>query len=421
MALHSTLSSLPVSNFARQYFPSKTPMISHITTKNASTSITVNPCPHRCMASSTVTEISDSPVTTRRAANYQPALWKDDDILSLTSEYVGESYTRRADQLKAEVRIMFDKVVVDPLEKLELIDVLQKLGLSYHFEDEVKRTLEAIYNTIHQAGDICKKENLYAISLEFRLLRQHGYSVPQEIFNIFMNEKRKFKASLCDDPKGLLYLFEASFLSIEGETILDEARAFATKQLEEYVDQNLSTFVGHALELPLHWRMLRSEARWFIDTYRREVGMNPVLLELAELDFNMVQAVHQQDVKRESRWWKSTGLGEKLGFARDRLMVNFLWTVGQSFQPHFGYGRRMITRVNCLITTIDDIYDVYGTLDELELFTDIIVRWDVNAIDQLPYYMQISFLTLNNFVNEMAFDILKEQELNVIQYLRKVV
>nr|QWQ79595.1 TPS37 [Juglans sigillata] len=416
MALHSTLSSLPVSNFARQYFPSKTPMISHITTKNASTSITVNPCPLRCMAS--------SPVTTRRDADYQPALWKDDYILSLTSEYVGESYTRRADQLKAEVRIMFDKVVVDPLEKLELIDVLQKLGLSYHFEDEVKRTLEAIYNTIHQAGDICKKENLYAISLEFRLLRQHGYSVPQEIFNIFMNENGKFKASLCDDPKGLLYLFEASFLSIEGETILDEARAFATKQLKEYVEQNksqnLSTFVGHALELPLHWRMLRSEARWFIDTYRREVGMNPVMLELAELDFNMVQAVHQQEVKRESRWWKSTGLGEKLGFARDRLMVNFLWAAGQSFQPHYGYGRRMITRVFSLITTIDDIYDLYGSLDELELFTDVIERWDLKAIDRLPYYMQICFLALNNFVNEMAFDILKEQEFNVIQYLRKV-
>ncbi|KAG6701058.1 hypothetical protein I3842_08G145300 [Carya illinoinensis] len=417
MALH-TLSSLPVSNFAR-HFPSKTHTISHITTKNASTSVTVNPRPLRCMAS-TVNEISDGPVTTRRAANYQPALWKDDYILSLTSEYVGESYTRRADQLKAEVRRMFHKVV-GPLEKLELIDVLQKLGLSYHFEDEVKITLEAMYDTIHR-GDIWK-ENLYATALEFRLLRQHGYSVPQEIFSIFMNEKGKFKARHCDDTKGLLYLFEASFLSIDGETILDEAREFATKQLQEYLEQNenqnLSTFVSHALELPLHWRMLRLEARWFIDTYRREVGMNSVLLELAELDFNMVQAIHQQDLKQESRWWKSTGLGEKMGFARDRLMVNFLWTVGKSFQPHFGYGRRMITKLNCLITTIDDIYDVYGSLDELELFTDIIERWDVNGIDQLPYYMQICFLTLNNLVNEMAFDILKEQEFNVIQYLRK--
>ncbi|KAG7968174.1 hypothetical protein I3843_08G139800 [Carya illinoinensis] len=352
-----------------------------------------------------VNEIPDSPVTTRRSANYQPALWKDDYIQSLTSEYAGESYTRRADQLKAEVRRMFHKVL-DLLEKLELIDLLQKLGLSYQFEDEVTRTLEVIYNTINR-GDICK-ENLYATALEFRLLRQHGY--------------QPFVAILI---KGLLSLFEASFLSIDGETILDEAREFATKQLKEYFEQNknqnLSSYVSHALELPLHWRMLRLEARWFIDTYRREVGMNSVLLELAELDFNMVQAVHQQDVRQESRWWKSTGLGEKLCFARDRLMVNFFWTVGISFQPHFGYGRRMITRLNCLITTMDDIYDVFGSLDELELFTYIVERWDVNAIDQLPYYMQICFLTLNNFVNEMAFDIFKEQEFNVVQYLRKAV
>lgn len=54
-------------------------------------------------------------------------------------------------------------------------------------------------------------------------------------------------------------------------------------------------------------------------------------------------------------------------------------------------------------------------------FTPCDYRWDLKAIDRLPYYMQICFLALNNFVNEMAFDILKEQEFNVIQYLRKVV
>ena len=74
------------------------------------------------------------------------------------------------------------------------------------------------------------------------------------------------------------------------------------------------------------------------------------------------------------RWWKRTGLAENLSFARDRLMENFLWTVGVIFQPQFGYCRRMSTKVNALITTIDDVYDVYGTLDELELFTDAVER-----------------------------------------------
>jgi hypothetical protein len=75
------------------------------------------------------------------------------------------------------------------------------------------------------------------------------------------------------------------------------------------------------------------------------------------------------------RWWKMTGLGEKLDFVRDRPMVYFLWTVGVIFEPQFGNCRRMLTKLNSLITTVDDVYDVHGTLDELELFTDVIVRF----------------------------------------------
>lgn len=66
----------------------------------------------------------------------------------------------------------------DPLKQLELIDILQRLRLSYHFEDFIRRILESIYNANH-GGDLCKKQSLYAIALEFRLLRQNGYNVPQ--------------------------------------------------------------------------------------------------------------------------------------------------------------------------------------------------------------------------------------------------
>uniref|UniRef100_A0A2N9I4N0 Terpene synthase metal-binding domain-containing protein n=1 Tax=Fagus sylvatica TaxID=28930 RepID=A0A2N9I4N0_FAGSY len=244
-----------------------------------------------------------------------------------------------------------------------------------------------------------------------------------EVFNHFKDERGNFKACLCEDMKGMLSLYEASFLSIEGENILEETRDFSTKHLEENVkqnkDQNLSTIVSHSLELPLHWRMPRLESRWFIDVYRRGEGMNPILLELAELDFNMVQATHQEDLKQVSRWWKSTGLGE-LNFARDRLVENFLWTVGVIFQPQFAYARTMLTKVMALITTIDDVYDLYGTLDELELFTDAVERWDINATNQLPDYMKICFFALHNSVNEMAFDTLKEQGFHIIGNLKKV-
>ncbi|CAL5435391.1 unnamed protein product [Camellia sinensis] len=358
----------------------------------------------------------------RRSANYQPPIWDYDYVQSLNSKYVGDAYEKRAAKLKEDVKIILEKVAdEDPLDALEMVDDLQRLGVFYHFKDEIERVLERIYNM----NDKCNNEDLHATALKFRLLRQHGYNVLQDVFKKFMDETGTLRSCLCEDTKGLLYFYDASYLSIDGESLLDEARDFTTRNLKENlkrkdIDQNLAMLVRHSLEFPLHWRVQRLEARWFIDVYERRQDMNSVLLELAKLDFNMVQAIHQQEVKQMSRWWRSTCLGKKLSFARDRLMENFLCTLGVNFEPQFGYFRRMTTKVYSLITTIDDVYDVYGSLEELELFTNAVERWDISAMEQLPDYMKICFLALFNSINEMAYDALKGQGLHIISYLKKV-
>ncbi|KAI7992757.1 hypothetical protein LOK49_LG12G02331 [Camellia lanceoleosa] len=93
---------------------------------------------------------------------------------------------------------------------------------------------------------------------------------------------------------------------MEDESILEEARDFTTKHLKEWlkkesIDPNLGMLVSHALELPLHWAMPRMKVRWFIDAYERRLDMNAKLLEFAKLDFNMLQAIHQEDLKHASR------------------------------------------------------------------------------------------------------------------------
>ncbi|KNA15993.1 hypothetical protein SOVF_093230 [Spinacia oleracea] len=118
-------------------------------------------------------------------------------------------------------------------------------------------------------------------------------------------------------------------------------------------------------------------------------------------------------------WWKDLGLSDKLSFARDRLMECFVWSVGTTSKLELSSCREVLTKVFNFITIIDDIYDVYGTIDELELFTNAIERWDINAIDELPAYMKLTFLALYNTINEIGHQILKQKGVNCIPYLKK--
>lgn len=104
----------------------------------------------------------------------------------------------------------------------------------------------------------------------------------------------------------MLNLYETSFHSLEEEHILDDARDFTTNYLTEslanIVDQHLLSLTSHALDIPLHWMVPRVEAKWFIEAYEKRTDMNPMVLELAKLDFNMVQAIHLEDLKHTSRY-----------------------------------------------------------------------------------------------------------------------
>ncbi|KAI3822002.1 hypothetical protein L1987_09583 [Smallanthus sonchifolius] len=358
----------------------------------------------------------------RRSANYAPSLWSYDHIQSLSSEYTGEEYKARADKLKEAVKMMMSKETADPLSTLELIDDSQRLGISYHFEDEIRNLLEMIYSKYYKTHDQWNSLDLNLKALGFRLLRQHGHQVPQEIFHNFKDETQNLKPHLREDMMGMLNLYEATYHSYEDESILDDARDFTKKYLKENqdkIDESISLLVSHALELPLHLRVPRVEAKWFIQVYENRSDSNLTLIELAKLDFNMVQAVHIEDLQHASRWWRNIRWDEKLTFSRDRLVEHFLWSTGFDHLPHHSLKRRILTKVNSMITAIDDIYDVYGTLDELELFTDIIDRWDINAIEELPEYMKICFLGFYNTVNDIAYNILTNTGFLVLSDLKK--
>ncbi|KAI3870355.1 hypothetical protein MKW92_000989 [Papaver armeniacum] len=365
--------------------------------------------------------------TTRRSANYEASDWGHDFVQSLKSDYAEESYTRRSEKLKEKVRLMFsDQVCSGSLStKLKLINDIQRLGVSYHFEGEIRASLD----TINKNDYGWEKDDLFNRALRFRLLRQHRYKVSQDVFMRFMADMMN-TSSAYNDIQGMLSVYEASFYALEGEDILDEARILVTEILKDYLlstakdQENTNSIterlVRHALELPFHWIARRVEARWYIDTYEMMQDMDPLLLEFAKLDFNILQAKYQDELKHISRWWKELGCIELLSFSRNRIVEMFVWTIWCHFEPEFDISREEITKWGALATLVDDAYDVYGTLEELNMFTDAVEKWDVNKIVDLPDYMKVLYLPVYNTTNAIAYEVLKKRGLDILSDLKKM-
>ncbi|KAI3855092.1 hypothetical protein MKX03_018486 [Papaver bracteatum] len=136
--------------------------------------------------------------------------------------------------------------------------------------------------------------------------------------------------------------------------------------------------------------------------------MDPLLLEFAKLDFNILQAKYQDELKHIS------------SFSRNRFVEMFVWSIWCHFEPEFDIIRVEITKWGALATLVDDAYDVYGTLEELKMFTDAVERWDVNKIVDLPDYMKVLYLAVYNTTNAIAYEVLKKRGLDILSDLNKV-
>ncbi|KAJ0102231.1 hypothetical protein Patl1_04440 [Pistacia atlantica] len=242
----------------------------------------------------------------RPTTTYHPSIWGS-HFLSYASDFVTiDAKTEQEFQgLKQEVRRMLISTTDKTFQKLCLIDVVQRLGVDYHFEKEIEDALEELYHE-HCADD----RNLCNVALRFRLLRQQGYNVPCDIFIKFKDERGKFKESLINDVSGMLSLYEAAHLGIRGEDVLDEAIAFTKAHLESVVTQvsaELAEQITRALNRPIRKGLPRMEARHYINIYSGDANpQNRTILKFATLDFNMLQVQHQKELSSITKWDNST-------------------------------------------------------------------------------------------------------------------
>nr|AIK19228.1 sesquiterpene synthase [Eugenia uniflora] len=348
----------------------------------------------------------------RQRADFHPSIWGDYFLVyaypasSMEFKYLGR-VEEKIEEMKGEVRKMVNDVADKPSQMLHLIDQIQRLGIFYHFEREIDEQLEQIHKSYSRlVHEVFEADDLYMVALIFRLLRQQGYNVSSEVFNKFKDGEGKFRESLVADARGLLSLYEACHLRCHGEAILEEALHFTMTSLESICERKVSTSltkqVKRALKQPLRMGLPRLEARYYIPLYQEEPSHDRVLLALAELDFNLLQEQHQKELGKITRWWKDIDVERNFPFARDRIVETFFWILGVYFEPEFALAREILTKVVALCSILDDIYDVYGTLEELVILTEAIQKWDVDAMDGLPEYMQAWYKVLLDVYHEVG-------------------
>ncbi|KAF6153774.1 hypothetical protein GIB67_001007 [Kingdonia uniflora] len=357
----------------------------------------------------------------RPLADFPPSVWGDYFLGYKCDDKVIHDYTTQVEELKEKVRRMLADAASTASEKIDLIDEVLRLGVGYHFEMEIEKALEENFNAQLFNGT----ENLHFVSLHFRLLRQHGFNVSCDVFSKFKDDNGKFKSSLECDDQGMLSLYEATHLRIHGEDILDEAFEFTTLHLKFILATNASSpltkKIRHALVQAYHKGMPRLETIRYITFYQESEKQNQLLLKFAKVDYYLVRSIHLQELSEISEWWKNLDFATKLPFVRDRVVENYYWTLGVYFEPKYSVGRIITTKMTTIVTLLDDTYDAYGTVEELQLFTDAFQRWDANNIHELPEYMKFAYRTILSFFDELEKYLVKEGRTYRLRYLQEAV
>uniref|UniRef100_A0A0E0D2E0 Terpene synthase N-terminal domain-containing protein n=1 Tax=Oryza meridionalis TaxID=40149 RepID=A0A0E0D2E0_9ORYZ len=307
-----------------------------------------------------------------------------------------EWMTERCDELIVETREMFVDIL-NPFAKMKLIDALQRLGVSYHFKEEIDNSLESLVS-VKFAND-----DFHAISLQFRLLRQQRRYMPCDAFKEFTDKQGNLNGTLCSDTRALLALYEAAHLGTPNEEILREAEVETTNQLKRIVDcieKPLSNKVRHALETPSFRRMKRLEARLYIPLYEEDKEeCNEMILELAKLDFYLLQRLHREEIKEVCEWYHGLESPRELFYARHRPAEAYFWALGVYYEPEYAKPRKLLAKFIATITPYDDTFDNYGLWEELQPFADVMQRWDEKGAEQLGRcykdYAQFMFGTMN--------------------------
>nr|WCR39981.1 terpene synthase class II ent-copalyl diphosphate synthase [Tectona grandis] len=252
---------------------------------------------------------------------------------------------------------------VDLYARLWAVDRLQRLGISRFFESEIKDCLSYVDRWWTEKGIFSTRGSGFAdvddTSMGFRLLRLHGYDKDPNVFKNYKKDGKFFcfGGEVNDAPTHIYDLYMASQLQFPGEEILEEARHFSYKSLQDklasndkfldkwVISKHLRDEIRTALEMPWYASLPRVEAKYYLQHYggSSDVWIAKVLyriadisndkyLELARLDFSRCQARHQIEWIDMQKWYASSNVQE-FGIGRKDLLLAYFLAAATIFEP----------------------------------------------------------------------------------------
>ncbi|XP_059299406.1 ent-copalyl diphosphate synthase 1-like isoform X2 [Lycium ferocissimum] len=334
---------------------------------------------------------------------------------------------------------------VDLFEHIWIVDRLQRLGISRYFEAEIKECIEYVNRYWTNEG-ICWARNsriqdIDDTAMAFRLLRLHGYVVSADVFKNFESkgEFLCFVGQSNQAVSGMYNLFRASQLIFPGEKILDDAKNFSFNFLQEKRAQNqildkwiitkdLPGEVGYALDIPWYANLPRLETRFFLEQYggeddvwigktlyRMPLVNNNTYLELAKLDYNNCQALHQLEWRSILQWYKECGLGE-FGLSEKSLLVTYYLAAGSVFEPERYRERLIWAKTAAIMETIKCHFEEHKTAFLHELAHS---RSSLHCLNSYARYRTGRLVgTLLGTLNQIALEALMIHGRDINQPLR---
>ncbi|KAL6339780.1 hypothetical protein AAG906_034866 [Vitis piasezkii] len=209
-------------------------------------------------------------------------------------------------------------------------------------------------------------------SMGFRLLRLHGYDVSPDVFKQFEkgDEFVCFPGQSSQAITGLFNLFRASQFLLPGEKIL-ENRKQTCNQLEDkwIIAKDLAGEVGYALDIPWYASLPRVETRFYVEQYgggddvwigktlyRMYHVNNDIYSELAKLDFNNCQELHQLEWDRIQEWWTHSHLQE-FGLSRETLLLAYFLAAASIFEPERSVERVAWAKAAVLVEAVASYFN----------------------------------------------------------------